>query len=171
MARGTRRVGVERRVENGLRVARLEPDGQARDRGNRCDAARPQTSAAGTHAELPPVGEGEIRMVARGARHVLLATQDRVEEQEPAEVDAGGGWAIAGRMRDLAQRPQVEARPQVVVGTGAGRRRRSLAAAHDEERHQTGHRTRAAVGEGRHTPGYRTSIVPIIPAWIVHWYR
>jgi len=89
VARQAGLVGVESGVEHGRRVAGLELDRPAGHGGRRDDPVRAQPDAADPRAELTAVGEAEAGVMAGGAGHVLLAAQDGVGEEEPAESDAG----------------------------------------------------------------------------------
>lgn len=77
---------------------------------------------------------GEAGVVASSARRVLLAAEDGVQEEEPAERNAGREVGIVGRIGDLAQSAQVEAPPQLVVRTRAGRSRKAVSTADGDEK-------------------------------------
>ena len=61
----------------------------------------PSPSAVRAHRQIQAVGVAEVRVMARRARDVLRAREDRVPEEQPSELDFFGRRRIVGRRDDL----------------------------------------------------------------------
>ena len=71
---------VERHVEQRLTIAL---DGQ--NRAARVTGARwAEADGVGANRQIPAIGVCEVRVMARGTRHVTAARQNWIPEQEPA---------------------------------------------------------------------------------------
>ena len=87
---------VERDVQDGLAVALHQSRRVTRDEGSR----GAESDAVCADREIEAVGIPERGMMARRARDVFLARQDRIPEQQAPERDAlGRGWIVRRRRR------------------------------------------------------------------------